>query len=472
MKFLNFRGIYPQTKKNSIGIDITPLRPVEFYNVPCKLKNIAESEPVVKIGDEVKQGTLIAKPSGNFGVNIFSPISGKVLNIIEKLDITGEYTKHILIMNDNRNLVENLHEMEAQNMVGLVNRLRECGLVDSMSGLPTYLKYAYTGSRSYNAIFILMDSTDPNNTVNQTLAEFKMEEVVNGAKYFMNITNATSVTFVYTEKNRRLAEKLKKHIAANKKNYDYKIKYIPNKYPFDNPYIIANLVGKKKITGKTSFLDAGITLESAESCYHFCRAVEFNKPVTSKIITIDGDNVIRKGNYFVQNGVSYEALLDFIGIEDKETKSMLIDGNLMSGTALYSTDISISLLTDTVMYMKYDDISEPHEYPCISCGKCAGVCPVFLNPQRIDRAYLDEDHDELEKLKVQSCIECGCCSYVCPSKRYLTQRIAAAKFYDKNKVYSKGKKKRGAGKWANLLFRVRHSFMKTMMWIKCFFTLH
>ncbi len=450
MKFFNFRGIDPKVKKNTIGIDITPLRPMDFYSVPLKLRNIAESVPVVSIGDEVKKGTLIAKPSGNFGINIFSPISGKVLNISDKLDITGEFSKHILIMNDNKNLVENLHELEAQNMVNLTTRLKECGLIDTLSGLPTYLKYAYTGSRAYTSLYILMDSTDPNNTVNQTIAEFKMEEVVNGAKYFMNITNATSITFIYTDKNHRLADKLKKHIAENKKNYDYKIKFIPNKYPYDNLYLLALSVARKKMHKKSSFLDAGITFETAESCYNFCRAVEFNKPVTSKIVTIDGDNVIRKGNYSVQNGVSYESLLDFIGVEDKDCSAVFIDGNLMNGKAQYNPEISISFFTDTVMYMKYEKNTLEKEYPCISCGKCAGVCPVFLNPQRIDRAYLSEDHDELAKLKIQSCIECGCCSFVCPSKRFLKQRIAAAKYYDRNKVYSKNKKKKEAKKWTSL----------------------
>ena len=70
MKLVNFKGIRPFTKKLSVGIDITPMRPMEFYNVPLKIKNIAESEPVVHVGDEVKQGTLLAKPSGNFGLNI------------------------------------------------------------------------------------------------------------------------------------------------------------------------------------------------------------------------------------------------------------------------------------------------------------------------------------------------------------------------------------------------------------------
>ena len=433
MKLVNFKGIKPLFRKMSAGIDITPLRPVEFYNVPLKLKNIAESEPVVQVGDEVMQGTLLAKPSGNFGVNIYSPVSGKVLNIFNKTTLSGEYSKHILIMNDNQNEVLDLPEIDSVSDVTLISRLRDSGMIDTISNMPTYLKYAYVGGKAYRTLLILLDSTDPNNTVNQTLAEYKMEEVVNGAKYFMNITSAQHITFVFTEDNKKLAAKLKKHILDTKKNYDFKIKFIPNKYPFDDPYIMANLVCNKKIKQGSSFLDAGISIENAEACYNFCRAVEFNKPVTSKIVTIDGDNVIRKGNYLVQNGVSFENIYDFIGIENKETSSILIEGNILSGTAQYNKDISISLTTNTLMLQKYDEFDEVKEHPCISCGKCARVCPVFLNPKTIEQAYLNEMHDQIEKLNAHACIECGCCSYVCPSRRFLTQRIAAAKHYDRKR---------------------------------------
>ena len=44
-----------------------------------------------------------------------------------------------------------------------------------------------------------------------------MEEVVNGAKYFMNVTSAQSITFVFNESNYKLANKLKKHILESKK---------------------------------------------------------------------------------------------------------------------------------------------------------------------------------------------------------------------------------------------------------------
>jgi len=428
-----FRGLYPIVKKNTIGEDIKQLKVAGFYNVPLKLRNIIESEPVVRIGDTVKQGTLLAKPSGKFGLNIFSPVCGKVLNILDKMSPEGEYCKHVLIMTNGKEDSVDLPAMDSISDVNLITRLKDSGIVDTISHMPSYLKYAYTGSRSYRNLLVLMDSTDPNSTVNQTIAEFKMEEVVNGAKYFMNMTSAQVITFVFTEANYRLASKLKKHILESKKNYDFKIKFIPNKYPFDNPYIVSSLVMKKKITAKSSFLQEGIAIETAEACYNFCRAVEFNKPVCSKIVTVDGNNILRPGNYNVLNGYSFKNLLDEAGIESHDAKAQLISGNILSGHALYDVDASISLLEDTILFEKYNILDKMKEHPCITCGKCIAVCPVFINPVVLDEAYLEDDFVALEKNNVHSCIECGCCSYVCPSKRFLTQRIVAGKYYDKKR---------------------------------------
>lgn len=431
VRLVSLRGIKVPNSTRPASSDILTLRPLEFYNIPLKLKNITESEPVVKIGDSVKQGTLIAEPTGNFGVKVFSPVSGKVLNILSKINYNGEYTKHILIMNDNKNEVEDLPEIESISDVTLLERLKDSGMVDTISQMPTYLKYGFVGNRSYKQLLVLMDSTDPSSSVNECVTINKMEEVANGAKYFMNITNASYITFIFTYRNRALAQKLKRHLEDSKKRYDYKIKFIPDKYPLDNPYMLAGLICNKNINKKFSFLDAGIAIETAESCYNFCRAVEFNKPVISKFVTVTGDNFVKAGNYQILNGTSYQNLIEYVGIDSDEASTRLIDGSIMNGIAQYNPDISVSFMTNSVLMVKYDELTSNKEYPCISCGKCAAVCPVYLNPQALERAYLSEENEDFLKLRAKSCIECGCCSYVCPSKRFLAQRIAAGKFYDK-----------------------------------------
>ena len=156
-------------------------------------------------------------------------------------------------MNNGKNESETLPDLESVSDVNLITRLKDAGLVDNISNMPTYLKYAFVGSRTYKTLLIMMDSTDPNSSANQTIAEQKMEEVVNGAKYFMNITSASFITFVFTEANYKLANKLKKHIQETKKNYDFKIKFIPNKYPFDILTLLQDLFAKKRLVQNFHF---------------------------------------------------------------------------------------------------------------------------------------------------------------------------------------------------------------------------
>lgn len=461
MSLIQFKGIYHYIKKDTLGEDFKILQPTDFCSVPLKVPNVSESEPVVAIGDDVNVGTLIAKPSSRFGTNIYSPVKGKVLNIFNKLNSKGEHIKHILIMTDKENsATDDLPVIDVVNDVNLLERLKESGIIDTLSNMPAYLKYVFSGSKTYNQLLIAMDSTDPNSSVNEILAKFHLEEVINGAKYFMNITNAQRVTFVFNESNYKLATALYDHIKENKKNYEFKIKFIPNKYPFDNPYFLARLVGKKKINKNTNFLDAGIAIETAESCFNFCRAVEFGKPVTHKIVSVGGDNILRKGNYLVPIGTAYEQVLKQAGIEDDDAEVNLINGSLLSGRSECSSDLSVDFVTNSLVLMKHESYIKQKEYPCISCGKCARVCPMLLNPMLLDQAYIDKDYDKLEKESVQSCIECGCCSFVCPSKRFLCQRIAAGKYYNK--------KKKGVTQWESLLFQAIHLYIAVMMLIKCF----
>lgn len=432
MSLVRLKGIYHYIKKDTVGEDFKVLPPTDFCSVPLKVPNVSESEPVVNIGDDVNVGTLLAKPSSRFGTNIYSPVKGKVLNIFNKLNSSGEHVKHILIMTDKENSEsDDMQPIEIINDVNLIERLKESGIIDTLSNMPAYLKYVFSGSKTYNQLLIVMDSTDPNSSILETLSKFHMEEVINGAKYFMNITNAQKVTFVFNESNYKLATALYDHIKENKKSYEFKIKFIPNKYPFDNPYIIARLVGGKKINKNTNFLEAGIAIETAEACYNFCRAVEFGKPATHKLVSVGGNNIRRKGNYLVPIGTAYAELLKEAGIEDEMAEVNLINGNVLSGRSECSEDLSVDAVTNSLVLMKHEIYSTQKEYPCISCGKCARVCPMLLNPMLLDQAYIDKDYEKLGKESVQSCIECGCCSFVCPSKRFLCQRISAGKYYDK-----------------------------------------
>lgn len=57
---------------------------------------------------------------------------------------------------------------------------------------------------------------------------------------------------------------------------------------------------------------------------------------------------------------------------------------------------------------------------CISCGRCAEVCPMRLMPYKslAQHSYLSA------KRTAAVCIDCGCCEYVCPANIPLREHIA------------------------------------------------
>ncbi|MBP5230636.1 MAG: 4Fe-4S binding protein, partial [Clostridia bacterium] len=57
--------------------------------------------------------------------------------------------------------------------------------------------------------------------------------------------------------------------------------------------------------------------------------------------------------------------------------------------------------------------------PCISCGKCASVCPVGLYPFLIHRT---RNYRHVKSMS-SACIGCGCCAFACPSHIPLNELI-------------------------------------------------
>ena len=54
---------------------------------------------------------------------------------------------------------------------------------------------------------------------------------------------------------------------------------------------------------------------------------------------------------------------------------------------------------------------------CVSCGTCAGECPVGAISEGDGKYEIDPS----------ACIECGACTYICPGRLHLVQAFRAGK---------------------------------------------
>jgi len=93
-------GIHPAENKLSSNAPIEALPIPKQAIVPLSQNLGAPSKPVVKKGEEVKVGQLIAEAGGFISTNIHSPVSGKVFKIDNAIDGSG-YKRPCIIINTN-----------------------------------------------------------------------------------------------------------------------------------------------------------------------------------------------------------------------------------------------------------------------------------------------------------------------------------------------------------------------------------
>lgn len=421
-----FGGVYlPKNKDNSNWNDIVEIRDPEMFVVPTMHSSGYKTEITVKVGDEVKRGSLLAKPTESKGYFVYCPTSGRVVSIIDKFTPDGINCKHVVIKNDKKNTERKFPEMVDKSPRELLKRLAISGIVDAhYGGSPTYLRYSLNSIEKKYTLYVVLSNTDPYITSNEVLTIKHTAEVVQGAQYFASILSSRNIVFLLTGRAVEAKKALKKYIKKNQPQLKYEIREIPNTYPYDD----VNLIMAKFKNKKNPFVEektGKVFVEDAITCYSFYNAVENNLPNDYRVITVSGQDIIRKGNYFVKNGTSIDYILEMVGKKEDANIHQIVYGGIMSGVCLYSTDISCGMESHALVFASAKESVTGKEMDCINCGKCVSACPMNLLPNKLDELCIAQKQYDATRYGIQDCINCGCCSFVCPSRRYLAQRIAS-----------------------------------------------
>lgn len=102
MKKVPFRsGIHPfEGKKFSENKETVKIESAPLMVFPTSQHIGAPAVPVVKIGDRVRRGTLIAKAASFISSPVYSSVSGKVKAIEDRQNPNGSISKCIVVEND------------------------------------------------------------------------------------------------------------------------------------------------------------------------------------------------------------------------------------------------------------------------------------------------------------------------------------------------------------------------------------
>ena len=230
----------------------------------------APCEAIVKAGDKVEKGTLIATPTG-LGANIFSSVYGVVEEVLED---------RIVIKPDEEQKDEFVPIKEGSKL----EMVKEAGIVGmGGAGFPTGVKIGTDLHGGY--ILVNAAECEPGLRHNIQQIEEKTDITIRGLKYCMEISNAAKGIIAIKKKNEKAIEFLREAI---KDEDNITIHLLPDIYPMgEERAVVRECLGKLlDPTQLPSAADAVVI--NCETLLRIAEAIELKKPCFSKNMTVIG----------------------------------------------------------------------------------------------------------------------------------------------------------------------------------------
>ncbi|MGH4138921.1 electron transport complex subunit RsxC [Clostridium sp.] len=430
MGLLTFKkGIHPSGKKDlSMHKAIEDLLPKGNLVFPMQQHIGAPCDPLVKKGDRVLMGQKIGESKAFVSAPIYSSVSGTVLDVATRLHSNGAMVMSVIIENDN--IYEEASTMtpnkdyEKLSKNELLAIIKEAGIVGmGGAGFPTHIKLNPPAEKVIDSIIVNAAECEPYLTCDYRMMLEKPNEIVEGLKIILQMFPGVK-GYIGVEDNKPEAIAAMKKASENITNVE--VTPLTTKYPQGaEKQLIYSITGRELSSGKLP-ADVGCIVQNVDSVFEIYNAVVNGKPLIERVLTVTGEAIKEPLNLRVKFGTSISEVIDAAG-GFKEDPVKVLSGGPMMGMALRSLDIPVIKGTSGILCLTKDQAKLEEESSCIRCGKCISVCPMFLNPTKLNSLVLRGKYDEFEELHGMDCIECACCSYVCPAKRHLTQTCREGK---------------------------------------------
>ena len=437
MAIFKLNGVHVKHCKNTAKLKAERIATPASVTIPMSMHIGAPSKPVVKIGDEVKVGQLIAEAGPGLSVPVYSSVSGKVKKIDELINVVGAHIQTIVIDADGEQTVdESIRPYEVNSREEFLDALCKSGIVGlGGAGFPTLVKLKADISK-VDTLLINGAECEPYITSDTRTMIDDAEAIADGIRLIAKFLEIKNIV-VGIEKNKPEC------IASMKKALSdiegASVKVLPSVYPQGGEKVLVyHALGRTVKEGGLP-LDCGVIVMNCTTVANVSKFIRTGMPLVEKCVTVDGSAINQPKNLIVPIGAPVSALVDACGGFKEEPKKVLYGGPMM-GIALPDLTSPVLKQTNAVLFFGKKEATPPKVTPCIKCGRCIDHCPFGLDPTAISKAYKANDPETLEKLKVNLCMECGCCSYVCPARRNIVQRNKMAKTMLRN--YQIERKKR------------------------------
>jgi electron transport complex protein RnfC len=417
-------------KQLSTASAISLMEQCRQYTIPLQQHIGVISQTLVKPGDRVLKGQMLAQPGNLVSAAIHSPVSGVVTDIKPQdvPHISGLQDQCIIIENDfkdewiERNpIADNYNQATSSDLRKIIC---EAGIVGL--GGATFPSSVKQTEINIKTLILNGAECEPYITCDDVLMRERAEAILSGADIIGHIIKARQCVVAIEDNKPEAINAMQAAIEKDGTGF-FRIQVIPTIYPSGGEKQLIKIITGKEVPKNRLPPEVDVLCHNVATAYAIHNAIYSAEPLISRITTITGHGVKQPQNIEVLIGTAMQKCIQHCGGYTDDYDELVMGGPMM-GISLGSDTLPVIKATNCLLVIaKAEHTQKQKHLPCIRCAKCVDVCPARLLPQQLYWYASSKNIDRLIEYNLFDCIECGCCAYVCPSNIPLVQYYRYAK---------------------------------------------
>lgn len=422
-------GVHPKEYKElteDLAFEKFPMP--EQIIIPLSQHLGKEAKALVKKGEDVKPGQMIAQAEGFVSAPVHTSIAGKVISLGKEQTSSGFPKDSIVIKHNGTIESENilLEPLNPETITAdeIRERVALAGIVgQGGAAFPTAVKLNPPKDKVIDVVILNGCECEPYLTRDYRFMIERPDDLISGLKLIMKALGVKRGV-IGIENNKPEAIEL----------LEQKVKYLDGlqvvslktKYPQGaEKMLIKAVTGKEVPPGKLP-MDVGAVIQNIGTAIAIHDAIVKGEVLTTAALTVSGKGIKNPKNLIVPVGTTIQDVIDFCGGVTDDAIKIVVGGPMM-GVAQFDLHSPVMKATSGILVLTKDEVAENPETPCLRCGQCVGACPLNLMPTKLAKYTQLNRFDDAEGAGITVCMECGTCSYTCPANIPLVQWIRLGK---------------------------------------------